>query len=354
MEFVQEIGLFLAEAVILVTAIIVVIIAIAAASQRRKGGEEGYIEVRRLNDRYTAFHDAVRSFTEHAETRKVREKAEKKSAKAEEKQARQQAKEEAGNEDGKQGDGRLFVLRFEGDIRASETESLREEISAIAPELRAGDEVLLCLESPGGMVHSYGLAASQLHRIRATGASLTVAVDKVAASGGYMMACVADRIISAPFAVIGSIGVVAQLPNFHRLLKKNDVDFELLTAGKYKRTLTMFGENTDDGRAKFVEDLEDTYDLFKDFVVLNRPVVDIEAVATGEIWYGQRALDQNLVDELSTSDAYLQTRLGETEAFEVRYVPKKSWQEKFGMAAEAGIERTFLRLWQQGASRFLP
>lgn len=354
MEFFQEIGLFLAEAVILVTAIIVVIIAIAAASQRRKGGEEGYIEVRRLNDRYTAFHDAVRSFTEHAETRKVREKAEKKSAKAEQKQARQQAKEEAGNEDGKQGDGRLFVLRFQGDIRASETESLREEISAIAPELREGDEVLLCLESPGGMVHSYGLAASQLHRIRATGASLTVAVDKVAASGGYMMACVADRIISAPFAVIGSIGVVAQLPNFHRLLKKNDVDFELLTAGKYKRTLTMFGENTDDGRAKFVEDLEDTYDLFKDFVVLNRPVVDIEAVATGEIWYGQRALDQNLVDELSTSDAYLQTRLGEIEAFEVRYVPKKSWQEKFGMAAEAGIERTFLRLWQQGASRFLP
>lgn len=354
MEFFQEIGLFLAEAVILVTAIIVVILAIAAASQRRKGGEEGYIEVRRLNDRYTAFHDAVRSFTEHAETRKVREKAEKKSAKAEQKQARQQAKEEAGNEDGKQGDGRLFVLRFQGDIRASETESLREEISAIAPELREGDEVLMCLESPGGMVHSYGLAASQLQRIRATGASLTVAVDKVAASGGYMMACVADRIISAPFAVIGSIGVVAQLPNFHRLLKKNDVDFELLTAGKYKRTLTMFGENTDDGRAKFVEDLEDTYDLFKDFVVLNRPVVDIEAVATGEIWYGQRALDQNLVDELSTSDAYLQTRLGEIEAFEVRYVPKKSWQEKFGMAAEAGIERTFLRLWQQGASRFLP
>lgn len=354
MEFFQEIGLFLAEAVILVTAIIVVILAIAAASQRRKGGEEGYIEVRRLNDRYTAFHDAVRSFTEHAETRKVREKAEKKSAKAEQKQARQQAKEEADKEDGKQGDGRLFVLRFQGDIRASETESLREEISAIAPELREGDEVLMCLESPGGMVHSYGLAASQLQRIRATGASLTVAVDKVAASGGYMMACVADRIISAPFAVIGSIGVVAQLPNFHRLLKKNDVDFELLTAGKYKRTLTMFGENTDDGRAKFVEDLEDTYDLFKDFVVLNRPVVDIEAVATGEIWYGQRALDQNLVDELSTSDAYLQTRLGEIEAFEVRYVPKKSWQEKFGMAAEAGIERTFLRLWQQGASRFLP
>ena len=357
MEFFQEIGLFLAEAVILVTAIIVVVVAIAAVSQRRRDGEEGFIEVRRLNDRYTAFHDAVRSFTEHAESRKVREKAEKKTAKAEQKQAKKKAKESESVDDSSketEGAARLFVLRFQGDIRASETESLREEISAIAPELRQGDEVLLCLESPGGMVHSYGLAASQLQRIRATGASLTVAVDKVAASGGYMMACVADRIISAPFAVIGSIGVLAQLPNFHRLLKKNDVDFELLTAGKYKRTLTMFGENTDDGRAKFVEDLEDTYDLFKDFVALNRPIVDIEAVATGEIWYGQRALDQKLVDELSTSDAYLQTRLAETEAFEVRFVPKKSWQEKFGMAAEAGIERTFLRLWQQGASRFLP
>lgn len=356
MEFLQEIGLFLAEAVILVTAIIVVLIAIAAVSQRRKGNEEGYIEVRRLNERYTAFHDAVRSFTEHPETRKVREKAEKKTAKAEQKQAKLKAKEDSDDnpvgDDAK--DSRLFVLRFNGDIRASETESLREEISAITPELREGDEVLLCLESPGGMVHSYGLAASQLQRIRSTGASLTVAVDKVAASGGYMMACVADRIISAPFAVIGSIGVLAQLPNFHRLLKKNDVDFELLTAGKYKRTLTMFGENTDDGRAKFVEDLEDTYDLFKDFVVLNRPVVDIDSVATGEIWYGERALDQNLVDELSTSDAYLQKRLAETEAYEVRFVPKRSWQEKFGMAAEAGIERTFLRLWQQGAARFLP
>ena len=360
MDFFAEVGLFLAEAVIIVTAIIVVLIAIAAVSQRRKDGEEGYIEVRRLNDRYTAFHDAVRSFTEHAETRKVREKAEKKTAKADQKLAKKKAKEEGGDfgrsdsKDDEKSGSRLFVLRFQGDISASETESLREEISAIAPELRKGDEVLLCLESPGGMVHSYGLAASQLQRIRSTGATLTVAVDKVAASGGYMMACVGDRIISAPFAVIGSIGVLAQLPNFHRLLKKNDVDFELLTAGKYKRTLTMFGENTDDGRAKFVEDLEDTYDLFKDFVAINRPVVDIGSVATGEIWYGQRAVDQNLVDELSTSDAYLQTRLAETEAFEIRFVAKKSWQEKFGMAAGAGIERTFLRLWQQGASRLLP
>ena len=347
MEFVQEVGIFLVEAIILVTAIIVVVVAMTAISQRRKGGEDGYIEVRRLNDRYTAFHDAVRSLTEHPETRKHREKMAKKTSKADEKKAKERAREG----EGAAPEPRLFVLRFNGDIRASETESLREEISAIAPELGEGDEVLLCLESSGGMVHSYGLAASQLQRIKGTGATLTVAVDKVAASGGYMMACVADKIISAPFAVIGSIGVLAQIPNFHRLLKKNDIDFELLTAGKYKRTLTVLGENTDEDRAKFVEDLEDTYGLFKDFIVLNRPVVDIESVATGETWFGQRALERQLIDELTTSDAYLQSCLAEKDVFEVRYVPKKSWQEKLGMAAEATMERTVMRLWQMGTTR---
>ena len=109
---------------------------------------------------------------------------------------------------------------------------------------------------------AYGLAASQMQRIRDKKLKLTVCVDKVAASGGYMMAVVADKIIAAPFAVLGSIGVLAQVPNFHRLLKKHDVDFEMLTAGKYKRTLTMFGENTDKGREKFQEDIEDTHVLF--------------------------------------------------------------------------------------------
>ena len=353
MEFVYEVGVFLAEAIILVAAVIAVVIVVASASQRRRGGgEDGYIEVRRLNDRYSAFHDAVRNLTEHPTARKQREKAEQKTAKKEEKTLRSALKK--GEQSSDQDRPRVFVLTFNGDLRASETESLREEISAIAPELREGDEVLLKLESPGGLVHSYGLAASQLQRIQATGATLTVAVDKVAASGGYMMACVADRILSAPFAVIGSIGVLAQLPNFHRLLKKNDVDFEQLTAGKYKRTLTVFGENTDEDRAKFLEDLEDTYDLFKDFVVQNRPVVAIEEVATGEVWYGQRAVDKQLVDELTTSDAYLQACLPDKDLFEVRYVPKKSWQEKLGMAAESGVERGLAKVLQLGGSRLLP
>ena len=176
-------------------------------------------------------------------------------------------------------------------MKASAVSSLRQEITAILSLAEKQDEVLVRLESGGGMVHAYGLASSQLLRIRNQDIDLTVCVDKVAASGGYMMACVANKLLAAPFAVIGSIGVIAQIPNFHRLLKKNDIDFEMITAGEYKRTLTMFGENTEKGREKFAEDIEDVHVLFKDFVKEHRPALDVEAVATGEVWFGQRAID---------------------------------------------------------------
>jgi serine protease SohB len=201
------------------------------------------------------------------------------------------------------------------------------------------------------MVHSYGLASSQLKRITDANVQLTVAVDKVAASGGYMMACVADKILAAPFAVLGSIGVLAQLPNFHRLLKKNDIDFELLTAGEYKRTLTMFGENTEKGREKFVEELEQTHVLFKQFVGANRPDLDIDKVATGEVWYGQKAIEIGLIDELQTSDAYIQDKLKEADVYEIKFVHKKNWQEKIGLAAEGAMEKAFLKIWQRAQQR---
>jgi len=235
----------------------------------------------------------------------------------------------------------------DGDIKASATENLREEISAVLPQIREGDEILVKLESPGGLVHSYGLAASQLQRIADAKVPLTIAVDKVAASGGYMMACVADTIIAAPFAVLGSIGVLAQLPNFNRLLKKHDIDIELLTAGEYKRTLTMLGENTDKGRQKFIEELEETHTLFKAFVGENRPSLDVALVSTGEVWYGRKAIDVGLIDALKTSDAFVQERLKDQDVYEVKFVHKKTWQEKMGVAAEAAMEKAFLKVWQR-------
>ncbi|MDV7499483.1 protease SohB [Acinetobacter baumannii] len=229
---------------------------------------------------------------------------------------------------------KIFVLDFNGDIQASAVENLREEITLILATAKAGrDRVVVRLESPGGMVHGYGLAAAQLVRLRDAGFHLTICVDKVAASGGYMMACIANEIISAPFAVVGSIGVVAQVPNFNRLLKEHNVDFELYTAGQYKRTVTMFGENTPEGKAKFEEELQQTHVLFKHFVEKYRPQLNVDKVATGEHWYGQDALDLNLVDKLQTSDEYLLALLPQHDVYVINTRKKATLGEKLGLQA---------------------
>lgn len=229
---------------------------------------------------------------------------------------------------------KIFVLDFKGDIQASAVENLREEITLILATAKAGrDRVVVRLESPGGMVHGYGLAAAQLVRLRDAGFHLTICVDKVAASGGYMMACIANEIISAPFAVVGSIGVVAQVPNFNRLLKEHNVDFELYTAGQYKRTVTMFGENTPEGKAKFEEELQQTHILFKHFVEKYRPQLNVDKVATGEHWYGQDALDLNLVDKLETSDEYLLALLPQHDLYVINTRKKATLGEKLGLQA---------------------
>ncbi|BFO10311.1 hypothetical protein GGER_28210 [Serratia rubidaea] len=245
----------------------------------------------------------------------------------------------------------LYVLDFKGSMDAHEVSSLREEVSAVLAVATAQDEVLLRLESPGGVVHGYGLAASQLERLRNGGIRLTVAVDKVAASGGYMMACVADRIVAAPFAIIGSIGVVAQIPNFHRLLKKNNVDVELHTAGQFKRTLTLFGENTDEGREKFREELNETHLLFKQFVHQQRPSLDIDSVATGEHWLGTQAREKGLVDAVGTSDDLLIAEMETHEVIGVRYTRHKRLIDRFTGSAAESADRLLLRWWQRGENR---
>jgi serine protease SohB len=344
LEFLSEYGLFLAESVTIVIAILLVVGFVVAIGQRHRGPEEGHLEIRKLNDRYEGFHEAMHHAVLNEGDFKKEQKEEKKRHKREAKERKKGTAETTDRL-------RLYVLNFDGDMKASATDNLREEISAVLGVARSGDEVLIRLESGGGMVHSYGFAASQLQRIRDAGIQLTVSVDKVAASGGYMMACVANRILAAPFAVIGSIGVLAQIPNFHRLLRKANVDFEQLTAGEYKRTLTMFGENTDAGREKMQEDIDDTHVLFKDFVAEHRSQVEIDSVATGEVWYGQRAIEKGLVDELQTSDGFVQACLPERDVFEVKHVLKKHWQEKLGLAAEGAVNRSVTRLWQAATQR---
>lgn len=248
------------------------------------------------------------------------------------KKAKQKLKDKAKS---KKKEKRVFVLDFDGDIKASAVKHLREEISTIISTANKEDEVVVRLESGGGMVHSYGLAAAQLVRLKEAGLTLTVCVDKIAASGGYMMACVADKILAAPFAVVGSIGVVSQMPNFNKWLKKHDIDYEMFTAGEYKRTVTMFGENDDEDRTKYKEELEQTHQLFKHFVTTYRPQLDLSKVANGDHWYGEDALKLNLVDELSTSDAYLLKQMEDYQAYALLSRQKPTLVEKLGLANAA-------------------
>lgn len=334
MEFLAEYASFLAKTATLVIAILVVLSALAGlrGKGRRKAG--GQLQVTRLNEFYKELRERLESgLLDKAQLKALR---------------KQQAKGEKKQKKGKpQEPGRVFVLDFDGDIKASATESLRNEITALLTLATPRDEVVLRLESGGGLVHSYGLAASQLARVRQAGIPLTVCIDKVAASGGYMMACIGEKIISAPFAVIGSIGVVAQLPNINRLLKKHDIDVEVLTAGEYKRTLTVLGENTEKGREKFQQDLDITHQLFKDFVARYRPQLHIDEVATGEVWLGVAALNRQLVDELQTSDEYLSGRARTANVFHLHYAERKSLQERIGMAASGSVENAVVGLWSK-------
>jgi serine protease SohB len=248
--------------------------------------------------------------------------------------------------------GQLFVIDFSGSMDAHEVDYLREEITAILCVAKPEDEVLVRLESGGGVVHGYGLAASQLQRLKDKKIKLTISVDKVAASGGYMMACVADHVLAAKFAIVGSIGVIAQLPNFNKLLKKSNIDFEQHTAGEFKRTLTMFGENNDQGREKFREELEDVHVMFKDFVQTQRPNLNISQVATGEYWYGSKALELGLVDTIQTSDDYILAANEDRDIFTVKYSMKKSLPERLGLAAMTSIEAAFIRFWSKSQTLF--
>jgi len=355
-ELLAEYGLFFAKVATFLIAIVLLISVVANAGSR--GGEgEGRLEVKKLNDRYKQMEEIMQHAVLDEHVIKLRDKAEKqeqkKKDKAAKKEAKKLAKVEAKKTDTESNSasisdeavteaikGNVYVLDFDGDMKASEVENFREEITTVLTLATPEDEIVVRLESPGGMVHSYGLASSQLARIRSANVPLTICVDKVAASGGYMMACIADKILAAPFAVIGSIGVVASLPNFNKVLKKLDVDYDVLTAGEYKRTLTMLGENTEEGRKKFIDDLEETHELFKSFVGEFRPKLDIPLVATGETWYGKVALEKLLVDGISTSDEYISQRVKETSVFEVKYVQKKSWQEKLGVSAQAAVEKS--------------
>ncbi|SEG40119.1 protease SohB [Vibrio hangzhouensis] len=348
MEFLLDYGLFLAKIVTVVVAIVALLV-IAKSVGGRSGGAKGELEITNLTEQHKQTVEQLEHHLHDDAFIKARDKAEKKAEKEKtklrEKEIKKASKE--GELDSKR-EPHLFVLDFNGSIDAKEVASLREEVTAILAVAREGDEVLVRLESGGGMVHAYGLASSQLDRIKAANLPLTIAVDKIAASGGYMMACIADKIVSAPFAVVGSIGVIAQIPNFNKLLKKNDIEFEQLTAGEYKRTLTMFGENTDKAREKFKQELEETHGLFKDFIRQHRPELDLDKVATGEHWFGTQAKELGLVDEIKASDDIVTEACKDKTVLSIHYVQKKKLTDKLAGVAGDAADNVLMKLIDRG------
>lgn len=343
MEFLSSYGLFVAKIATVVVAIILISLVIFSFRQRKQS-KKGDLKLIDLSEAYRQRQREMQQVKMSDAEYKVWLKTYKKQRKIEEKKQKSDAK--VGQTTLKK--PCLFVINFKGSMNAHEVNALREEITAILAIADNKDEVLLRLESPGGVVHGYGLAASQLNRLREKGLKLIASVDKVAASGGYMMACVADRIVAAPFAIIGSIGVVAQVPNFHRLLKKKDIDVELHTAGEYKRTLTLLGENTEQGRKKFVQDLNETHQLFKDFVHQKRPALDINAVATGEHWYGIQAKEKGLIDEIGVSDDIIINQIDAREIIEVTYTPARRFIDRLMGSMVENADKLLIRWWQRG------
>ncbi|MFZ7142118.1 protease SohB [Avibacterium avium] len=338
-ELAMGYGLFILE-ILTVLLVIAGIVAMIMAFKQKKSHQAGELVITDLSQEYEENTKRLAEFHLSEDALKQAEKARKKEEKQKAKAEKEKRKKGENPENERK--PHLFVLSFKGDISASETTALREEVSAIIAVAKPEDEVLLRLESPGGVVHGYGLAASQLARLKQHQIKLTVAVDKVAASGGYMMACVADKIIAAPFAIIGSVGVVAQVPNIHRLLKKHDVDVDVMTAGEYKRTVTLLGENTEKGKEKFQQELNETHQLFKQFVAQHRPQIDVEQIATGEHWFGQQALGLNLVDEIATSDDLILQAIKDKLVLSVKYTMKKSLVQKLGKQAEESADNLLL------------
>ena len=347
-EFFLQYGLFLAETVTIVVAIGIIIALVVSAGHR--GKPPGQLKVTNLSQRYDDMTDAIRAEIMDKKALKAEKVAKKK---ADKQKAKEEKKARKNKDDEEPTPNRVYVIDFHGDIKASGVAALREEVSALLTLEPSPSEVVVRLDNAGGLVHEHGLASSQMDRLRKAGIPLTVTVDKVAASGGYMMACVADKILAAPFAVVGSIGVVAQLPNFNRLLDRHGVDFEQFKAGEYKRTVTLFGKNSDQDREKFTEELEETHVLFKDFVSSQRPQLNIDQVAKGEHWYGTQALALQLVDEITTSDDYLLEASREGEVYSIEYEAHKSISEKLSGVIQLSADRLLLSWWSRASNASL-
>ena len=318
MEYLSELSLFFFKVLIAAGGFVLAVTIPMAAAYRKKAGKKKTLKIEDLQE---AMQPHLQEFQQLSLGKKAYKAFLKKSNKEKSEKEKKEAK-------AKPRRPRSFVISFKGDKSASSVENLRDEISFILNIAKKEDEVILLLESPGGLIAPYGLAASQLLRLRENNIPLTVCVDTVAASGGYLMACVGQKILAAPFAFIGSIGVIFQMPNLYEFLKKRDIDFKEITAGKHKRTLTPFGPVTEEKEQKLKEQIQKMHDQFKLWVKQQRPGLDFSKTATGEAFLGREALELRLVDKIQTSDDYIMQAMKTRSVYKIAFQGEKSLLDK--------------------------
>ncbi len=208
---------------------------------------------------------------------------------------------------------RLAVLRFQGlrDLNASGDQRLSEAIDEVLVNRDHFEEAVVIIDSPGGTTHGYGHAYALLERLSASGLKVTACIDRIGASGGYLMALPADRILAGPFAIVGSVGVVAGIPNVKRLLEEKGVSYRLFVAGDKKRVVHFADDDGPEVREYMDEKLAGIHTQFLQAVEKHRgDRVKLDEVRSGDHWSAEESVEKGLglVDELQTSAEYLLER----------------------------------------------
>jgi len=192
--------------------------------------------------------------------------------------------------------------------------------------------VALQINSPGGSPAQSSLIASRIRRLsEEKDIPVFAFVEDVAASGGYWLACAADEIYVDPSSIVGSIGVISAGFGFTDLIAKHGVERRVHTAGESKSMIDPFKPEQPKDVARLNNLLEDIHALFIDYVKSRRgaKLADNPNLYTGEVFIGQKGIDQGLADGIGHLVPTMKAKFGEKVTFR-KYGPKKSLMERFG------------------------
>lgn len=202
----------------------------------------------------------------------------------------------------------VAVIRVEGTIVSGRPAGLwstdgyvySEEIAEYLKQVEENprvEAIVLRIDSPGGSV----VGSDEIYQaLLAIDKPLVVSMGEVAASGGYYIACAADRVLANPGTLTGSIGVISMVPNIEELMEKIGVEVLVIKSGALKDEGSVFREMTEEEREVWQRIIDEAYDQFVGIVADGRdlPPQAVRELADGRVYTGHQALELGLVDEL--------------------------------------------------------